>query len=345
MKNIFRISRLLILLLFGLMACTKESSNLNDLNDTLMVRHKKADMPAYIHGNGSEKVFLIILHGGPGGTGLQYRNSTIKEEIEKNNAVVYFDQRGSGSAQGSYSESDVSVDLMAEDVLALVKVLQTKYGNDSKFFLLGHSWGGTLGPAVLLKNQDVFSGWIDLDGDHDPKGSYTKNKVALEKMALEQIDQNNSISFWQDVITLVNGVSPNYNSDDLFKMNRKSHELEKTLMDDKVINKSQAGDYTPPLNVLTALWNNNKILNIFINNGFYENVSFTSELEKIKIPSLVLWGKYDVIVPFVDAQEAYDHLGSTEKELFIFEKSAHSPNDTEPELFAEKVIEFINQYK
>ncbi|MGB1295291.1 MAG: alpha/beta fold hydrolase [Flavobacteriales bacterium] len=345
MKNIFRISRLLILLLFGLMACTKESSNLNDLNDTLMVRHKKADMPAYIHGNGSEKVFLIILHGGPGGTGLQYRNSTIKEEIEKNNAVVYFDQRGSGSAQGSYSESDVSVDLMAEDVLALVKVLQTKYGNDSKFFLLGHSWGGTLGPAVLLKNQDIFSGWIDLDGDHDPKGSYAKNKVALEKMALEQIDQNNSISFWQDVITLVNGVSPNYNSDDLFKMNRKSHELEKTLMDDKVINKSQAGDYTPPLNVLTALWNNNKILNIFINNGFYENVSFTSELEKIKIPSLVLWGKYDVIVPFVDAQEAYDHLGSTEKELFIFEKSAHSPNDTEPELFAEKVIEFINQYK
>lgn len=345
MKNIFRISTLLILLLFGLTACTKESSNLNDLNDTLMVRHKKADMPAYIHGNGSEKVFLIILHGGPGGTGLQYRNSTIKEEIEKNNAVVYFDQRGSGSAQGSYSESDVSVDLMAEDVLALVKVLQTKYGNDSKFFLLGHSWGGTLGPAVLLKNQDIFSGWIDLDGDHDPKGSYAKNKVALEKMALEQIDQNNSISFWQDVITLVNGVSPNYNSDDLFKMNRKSHELEKTLMDDKVINKSQAGDYTPPLNVLTALWNNNKILNIFINNGFYEKVSFTSELEKIKIPSLVLWGKYDVIVPFVDAQEAYDHLGSSEKELFIFEKSAHSPNDTEPELFAEKVIEFINQYK
>lgn len=345
MKNILRISTLLILLIFGLTACTKESSNLNDLHETLIVRHKNADMPAYIHGDASEKVFLIILHGGPGGTGLQYRNSTIKEEIEMNNAVVYFDQRGSGSAQGSYSESDVSVDLMAEDVLALVKVLQKKYGNDSKFFLLGHSWGGTLGPAVLLKNQNVFSGWIDLDGDHDPKGSYVKNKVALQNMALEQINQKNSIPFWQDVIKMVNEVSPNYNSDDLFKMNRKSHELEQTLMDDKVINKSQAGDYTPPLNVLTALWNNNKIINIFINNGFYENISFTDELENIKIPSLVLWGRYDVIVPFADAQEAYDHLGSTEKELFIFEKSAHSPNDTEPELFAEKVIEFINQYK
>lgn len=345
MENIFKSTVLIILMSLGLMACSKEDSSLNNLHDTIMVRHKKADMPAYIHGNGTEKVFLIILHGGPGGTGLQYRNSTIRSEIESNNAVVYFDQRGSGSSQGSYSESDVSVDLMAEDVLALVKVLKLKYGSDSKFFLLGHSWGGTLGPAVLLKNQDVFSGWIDLDGDHDPKGSYIKNQVALKKIALEQMDLKNSVGYWEEVIKLVNEVSPNYNADDLFKMNRKSHELEKTLMDDKVINQSQSGDYTPPLNVITALWNNNKIISIFIENGLYENISFTNELHKITIPSIVLWGKYDIIVPFVDAQEAYDNLGSTEKELFIFEKSAHSPNDTEPQLFAEKVIEFINAHK
>jgi len=141
----------IILLLLSFFSCSKEETNLSDLNETFFVRHKNADMPVHVHGNGSQKVFLIILHGGPGGNGLGYRVNTIRTEIEKNNAVVYFDQRGSGSSQGNYSEEDVSVDLMAEDVLALVKVIKDKYGDDSKLFLMGHSWGGFLGPAVLFK--------------------------------------------------------------------------------------------------------------------------------------------------------------------------------------------------
>ncbi len=45
------------------------------------------------------------------------------------------------------------------------------------------------------------------------------------------------------------------------------------------------------------------------------------------------------------AQDSYDNLGSSEKELVIFENSGHSPMSTEPYLFAEEVIEFINQNK
>lgn len=349
MEKIFP-NRLIIvaiaLLVLSIFSCSEEDMNINDLNETIFVRHKNADMPAYIHGNGSEKVFLIILHGGPGGFGLQYRVNTIETEIEKNNAVVYFDQRGSGNSQGKYSEEDLSVDLMAEDVLALTKVIKAKYGDDSKLFLMGHSWGGTLGPAALLKNQEDFSGWIDVDGAHDPKGMYDEYKTTLNKIANEQIAVENSIDYWKSIIDLVQNTGPNYSVEDFFKLNRATLEGEEKLKTDRIINVSEGSFNIFTYNLLRVGWNANKIINILaVKKGLFEKVSFTDRLSEITIPSIVLWGKHDLVVPTVYAQEAFDNLGSSDKEIFIFEKSAHNPMFTEPDLFAEKVIEFINSHK
>lgn len=335
-----------LFIIFSMIACSDEQVDLSNLSETIIVRHKQADMPAYIHGNASEKVFLIVLHGGPGGTGLQYRVNTIKSELEKNNAVVYFDQRGSGNAQGSYSESDVSVDLMAEDVLALAKIIKAKYGDDSQLFLMGHSWGGTLGPATLLKNQALFAGWIDVDGAHNPGGSYQQYQIALKDAADEQIALQNSIAYWEGVLELVQNVGATYSDEDFSKLNQEAHNAEGKLADDSIINPHQSDDDNEFIyNSFNTTWNSVKIQSILVEKGLFRDYSLTDRLHEITIPSLVLWGKYDIIVPTIYAQEAYDQLGSTDKELYLFDKSAHSPMFTEPDLFAEKVVAFINRYK
>jgi len=331
------------LLTLSVCSCKKEELKLGNLNETIIVRHKNADMPAYIHGNGSEKVFLIILHGGPGGTGLWYRNNSIKSEIEKNNAVVYFDQRGSGNSQGHYSKEEVTLETMTEDVLALVEVLKNKFGTDSRFFLMGHSWGGTLGTSVSLKNQEEFSGWIDVAGSHDPIGMYDAYKASLKIIANEQIAMGNSVNFWNEKIELINEINNNYNTPDFNKLNSAALDGEKRLADDNVINKPK--EIFPPYNGLTNFWNQSKMVRIIWDkNKLHEKVSFADSLSGITLPSLVLWGKYDLVVPTKFAEEAFENLGSTEKELFIFERSAHSPMASESELFADKVIEFINSH-
>ena len=336
---------LILVVLWTAFSCSKDE-NSNDLNDTIFVRHKDADMPAYIHGNASENIFLIILHGGPGGIGLTYRSSTIKSEIEKECAVVYFDQRGSGMAQGSYSENGINIDVMAEDVLALVKVIKHKYGNDSRFFLMGHSWGGTLGPATLLKDQSDFLGWIDVDGAHNPKGSYSEYIANFRRVASEQIEAENDIDYWESVIDLVNNVNTQYNEDDIAKLNIEAFVAEDKLQKADVINGYVESDDNNifKYNLLTLFWNMWNTQSI-LDKDLFENITFTDRLSEITIPSLVLWGKHDMVVPIRFAQEAYDNLGSSEKELVIFEKSGHSPMSTEPDLFAEEVIEFINQHK
>ncbi len=346
-KTIFHTLKTAILLLtvLSFFSCSNDD-DLGDLSDTIFVRHKNADMPAYIHGNGSEKVFLITLHGGPGSIGLGFRSRIFRNKIEKDYAVVYFDQRGSGMSQGSYSENGISVDIMAEDVLALVKVIKHKYGRDSRFFLMGHSWGGTLGTATLLKDQSEFLGWIDIDGVHDWKGWYLEYRENFERVSVEQIELGNSVDYWKSVNDLLQDVSTTFNQQDFFRLNNKAFQSEKQLVGDGVINKVRNdSDVIFEYNWLTALWSRGNTLSILLDQGLLETVSYTNRLSEITIPSLILWGKYDVVVPPSFAQEAYDNLGSNVKELVIFEKSGHEPMFSEADKFGEELIRFMDQNK
>jgi pimeloyl-ACP methyl ester carboxylesterase len=349
MKKTSNTSAALMILIFSMLffhSCSQDDT-LDNLSETLFVRHKNADMPAYIYGNGSEKIFLITLHGGPGGLGLGFRSRMFKKQIEKACAVVYFDQRGSGMAQGSYSEDNLNIDIMAEDVLALVKVIKHKYGNDSRFFLLGHSWGGALGTATLLKDQNKFLGWIEVDGAHNPAGLYLEYITNFERVANEQIALGNSTEYWESVKALILEVDATaYNKNDFSKLNREAFEAEETLRKDAVINNGDDDveilfDY----NIFTTLWNTVTIQNTFIAQGLFRNLNYTSRLSEITIPSLFLWGKYDMVIPATFGQEAFDNIGTTTKKLVIFERSGHSPLNMESSLFAQEVITFIEVNK
>ena len=329
---------LFILLVFS--SCSKKD-DLSNLEDTIMVRHKDADMPAYIYGNGSEKVFLITLHGGPGGLGLGFRGTSF-DLIEENCAVVYFDQRGSGMAQGSYSDEGITIDIMAEDVLALVKVIQQKYGNDSRFFLLGHSWGVTLGTATLLTDQNPFLGWICVDGTHNSRDLYLEYIANFERVAAEQIELGNSVPFWESVNELILEVEPVFNANDISRLNGMAFNAEQKLISDGFIIRPEgsSADILFSYNPMTFFWN---ILNTqsLLDPGIQGILSYTDRLNEIKIPSLLLWGEHDMVIPPIVAEEALENLGSDSKQIILFENSGHSPMHSESESFAAEVKAFI----
>lgn len=344
--NFSKLKTAVILLgLLSIFSCAKEEIILSDLNETIYVRHQQADMPAYVHGNASDKVFLIYLHGGPGGMGLEARINSMITEVEKNNAVVYFDQRGSGNAQGNYSEENLSIDAMAEDVLALVKVLRARYGEDAKFFLMGASWGGTLGPATLLKEQEAFLGWIDVAGAHSPKDLYEEYQIILSETANTQIALGNSIPHWEETLELIQNIGSSYSDEDFSRLNGKAHESEGILARDMVINEPQLLGEDGKERRFAVRNNLQTSIILTTNKGLFRDVSFTDRLPEITIPSLILWGKHDLVVPTKFAYEAFDYLGSTHKELFIFERTGHSPLESQPDLFSEKLIEFINEFQ
>ena len=97
-----RIKKILLFIL-GTIACiilfsylVNHYSNFYD-GDFFYVEHNKAQMPVWVRGNESSEIFVIHLHGGPGGSGIMAALSGILNPLEELYRMVYWDQRHSGS--------------------------------------------------------------------------------------------------------------------------------------------------------------------------------------------------------------------------------------------------------
>jgi len=342
----------LLITLIVFASCKKEDTL--TLSNDFRVRHSDADMPVYVHGNAAEKIFIVFIHGGPGDSGYQNRAGKAAEALEKKYVMVYWDQRGQGMAEGKYNAENITIGIMAEDLQAVVQALKYKYGNDIKIFLLGHSWGGTLGTAFLLKKdyQNQIKGWIEADGSHDfPK----INRDVLKKftnVGNEQIGLNHNKEEWQDIVSWASQVdTTNLTREMIIEINNKSHLVEKYLLEDDVLQKEDA----KTLRDIGVFYHQNIITAIFSghytfmgNDKFFDEVvnnSFTPELHKITIPCLFLWGKYDFVVPSTLGYDAYNRVSSADKKIVIFEKSGHSPMLNQAGEFVDAVSNFVETYK
>jgi len=336
------------ILLIGLVlfSCKKEQ-DLNNLDEIIYVRHKGADMPVYIHGNVHSGTILLVVHGGPGGNGLEYRSGLWTVELEKRYAVAYWDQRGQGMAQGHYNKSDVTIAQMADDMDAVVKVLKAKYGSNVGVFALGHSWGGTLTSKYMITGdwQYHLKGWIEFDGAHDmPKNDVESVKMFI-RVANEQIAAGNSVNDWQDILDWATQIDTNnITKQESYEINQKGFEVEYWLEEDGVINEPSEGGNREPflfgqVNPLTS-----SITGNFTNGMLDEeisNFSATAEFHKVEIPCLFLWGKYDFVVPPELGYDAYNNVSSTIKKFVLLERSGHSGMSNQPEEVSDEIIQFI----
>lgn len=333
-----------ILALFA--GCQK--TDLAGLNETIYVKNKGADMPVYVRGNGASKCFVVLVHGGPGGNGLEYSIGKSQELMEEEMAFAYWDQRGQGMAQGHYSSAELTVSQMADDLKAVVLTMKAYYGDDSKIIIMGHSWGGTLGTKFMIdpNNQNLVAGWIEADGAHDiPKLNVSGVKL-FRKVAAEQIAEGNSTDKWTEILNWANDINTNSISvAEGGEINEKAYEAEELLLNDGVL---ASGDdsYAPllsPTNLFTSSLTGNITSGVL--DPEVESTSLTDSLFKITVPCLFLWGKYDFVVAPQLGFDALNKVSSVDKQLIIFQESGHSPMANEPEIFAQVVIDFVEKLK
>jgi proline iminopeptidase len=343
MRLSYLIIGIVILTFFG----CKKSTDLTQIEETIYVRSNGADMPVYLRGRVGSGIVILVVHGGPGGNGLEYRAGKYSEEIEKKYGVAYWDQRGQGMSQGTYKKSEVTVDNMVFDMNAVVNTIKLKYGSAIRVIALGHSWGGTLTAKYMVTAglQYNLDGWIEADGAHDiPR----LNKAAIEKFKSEaktQIALGNNTSNWEEILIWANAFDTNFiTNENGGDINKKAGEAEGWLLEDNFIQAGEEGGIKNsllfgPTNLLTSTVTGIQMSSLLHNE--VEEVALTNELKKVTIPTLILWGKYDFVVPPALAYDAFNTISSTNKKIVIFEKSGHSPMDNEWEAFTKEVTIFI----
>ena len=328
-----------------LSSCTKENSS---TYERFYFRNNGADLAVEVNGNITSNTFILLLHGGPGGSGFEYNTGEYTETLEEQYAMVYLDQRGQGASQGSYDEAAVTLQQFGDDAYQLTKFLKKKYGDGISVFLMGHSWGGTTGTSALLNTdiQSEIKGWLEVDGAHDiPMLNREAIKMYIE-IGKQEIAAGNNTEKWQEIVDFAESVDTNnITSDEGGKINSYGFEAEGLIADIESGEStgSSHGVFTNPIFSLGS-----KLSGSLTSNAIYEETeaaAMTNQLDKVTIPCIFLWGKYDFVVSPALAYSAYDKVSSTSKSVVIFEKSGHSPMDSEASLFSQEVIDFVEAHK
>ncbi|MBI5546522.1 MAG: alpha/beta hydrolase [Deltaproteobacteria bacterium] len=69
------------------------------------------------------------------------------------------------------------------------------------------------------------------------------------------------------------------------------------------------------------------------------------ELQRITVPSLVLWGRHDHGIPVVMGEEALSLLGATagQKSMVVLENAGHDCPSDDPQGFSMAVMDFLTR--
>ena len=160
------------------------------------------------------------------------------------------------------------------------------------------------------------------------------------------------MDFWNEVLDSIGTMNPDprfAEDDDILFLNQKGFEAETELNTAGVLND---GDFTGfglllantfvYNNALTAWWSG-RWTNFLIDAAGLEQYSATDQLNRITIPTLLLWGEFDFVVSPELGYSALEEISSADKELIIFERSGHSPMNNEPDRFVAAVTAFVDR--
>jgi proline iminopeptidase len=337
MKTNFSIIITLAAAVFFLTGCQHEYFTQSGIaEDHFFLRSGNQHMPVTVAGNVDSKKFLVIIHGGPGGNGLEYRDTYVRTEVEKEAAVVYWDQRFAGNTQGN--GGDPYITAFRQDIKNLLLILKAKYGSDNDFHLFAHSWGGFLAPYFLTdgENQNMVKSWIQIGGAHN----YRMNDSLTLEMLIHygdiELEAGNNVAEWEEIVEWckANGFEGKENTS---MLNNFAHKAEGLIYD--IFEPEPDNPHQRPAKL--SHWSNGISSSMLEIDGPAYYTPISDQLFKIQIPTLLLWGKYDFVCPPELADDIEENIGSTDVSKIIYNHSGHSPMMNQPEEFWNDVLNWL----
>jgi len=123
------------------------------------VRLGGADQTVMIRAADTDKPVLLYLSGGPGQSDLGFAR-VLLEPLTADFVVAVWDQRGSGRSYGALDPTtSLTLEQAVADTVELSEYLRDRF-SEQKIYLLGESWGTTLGVLAVQDRPDLFHAYI-----------------------------------------------------------------------------------------------------------------------------------------------------------------------------------------
>jgi len=266
-----------------------------------------------------EKPVLFLIHGGPGGNHIHFKYDSIA--LQDYAQLVFIDQRGCGFSKKD-KKSNYTLDNNIEDIEALRKYLGFK-----KISVLGVSYGGMVAQGYAIRYQKNMEKLILVS----TAPSYHFIETAREN--LKKIGTEQQIA-----------VCKKYLWSGSFKSNRDVNHYFKIMDSLYIYNYKNKKRRKPSFKKIKSLKIKNilsyDVLNVGFS-GFLNEFNFTSNLKKIKCPTLIMVGRNDwVCVPSHSKIMAKEIPNST---LKIFNKCGHALTTDAKDKYIKSIKQFLKK--
>jgi pimeloyl-ACP methyl ester carboxylesterase len=117
------------------------------------------DLALMLRGRNKQNPVLLYLAGGPGGSELGAMRRHL-EELEQDFVVATWDQRGTGKSYGQLDPRDtLTLEGQISDTIEVTNYLRKRFGQE-RIYLLGQSWGTTLGVLAAKRAPELYRAYI-----------------------------------------------------------------------------------------------------------------------------------------------------------------------------------------
>jgi proline iminopeptidase len=261
---------------------------------------------------------ILTLHGGPGSS---HDYLLCLSDLERwGYRVVFFDQLGCGQ-----SEIPPGTDLFTlEHHVEETEGIRSELGL-GRVHLLGSSYGGLLALSYAIKYQQHLRSLTTVGGLADVPLASAEMDRLIDQLPPEDSQAIRGHGARGEL------THPEY----LRATDRFYHTFLCRLPEwpPELLRTLKLGEERPVYRYMNGP-------NEFTITGTIRDISIVGELARIRVPTLVLGGKYDEVTPAVAEQI---HAGIPGSRRLTFEHSSHTPFWEEREAFMATVAEFLQQ--
>lgn len=338
-------------------SCSREFAFEQETFNFFHVNVTGTTLPVMVKGNSESRKFVVFVNGGPGLTTLDVVEIDLfgwSEILEKNVAMVYYDPRGTGNAQGDIDPNTITIKESMNDLDAVITVVDQKYPG-SEIYIMAHSFGSMISQLYILDpdyDQSRLQGFINIDGTSvaDLKVEWVYRRDFLINLSNEMIAKGDDIEKWESALEWTEE-NPQITTREQKNKWRSFignpgdgviPEEDVSIGGGDVLNLLFASSYNVfPSYTSKNLSKTGKLLAEEI-----RGTNMLTEVSNITLPTLFIWGRYDDLIPPELGMEVYNAFGTEEnkKEFILFEESGHQPFGNEKEKFQNSIIDFIRRY-
>ena len=274
-----------------------------------------------LRGHDVDAPVLLFLEGGPGGTALgsmRYAGQPLEEHF----TVATWDQRGTGKSASALEPLDtLTVAQAVSDTIEVTEYLRDRF-DEERIYLLGSSWGTTLGTLAVQARPDLFHAYIGsgqmVDQQETDKLMYAESVAYAQRVGdtgfAEQLRAIGPPPY-TDMLAYPVAIASNPEWHDF--THGADHDARSTYPANLLVE-----EYTLTEQVRSAA----ALIDTFaLMYPQLQDVDFRRDVPSLDVPVFIVEGEHEAPGRAVLAVEWFEQLSAPSKQLVTFESSGPHP--------------------